>query len=196
MILPFQYDQPVVSMRSTAAAGQRSGQYHLLSKGIPLRQRPIICIDDNVCKIYRFTRYNVDHVTQTMTTLHSPLHVTRLIGTSMLESSQLLLQRRVCQIVWPSFPHCAPLLFVGISNISVIKNSSLLLTYRYGSFCSIFSSDLILSPSFIQAPKSAPMESKELIVSKDVSARQTHKIYTDLDSGRREIRLISILPGN
>lgn len=35
-----------------------------------------------------------------------------------------------------------------------------------------------------------------MIVSKDAPARQTHEIYTDLDSGRREIRLISILPGN
>lgn len=82
------------------------------------------------------------------------------------------------------------------SNINIINNSSLLLTYRYGSFCSIFSSDLIFSQSFIQTPESVSMEPQELIVSKDVPARQTHKIYTDLDSGRREIRLISILPGN
>lgn len=40
------------------------------------------------------------------------------------------------------------------------------------------------------------MEPQELIVSKDVPAGQTHEIYTDLDSGRRETRLISILPGN
>ncbi|OCL15030.1 HET-domain-containing protein, partial [Glonium stellatum] len=39
------------------------------------------------------------------------------------------------------------------------------------------------------------MEPQELIVSENVPARHVHEIYTNLDRGRREIRLISVTPG-